>query len=639
MEKDRKIVFLVVSCLMALCLLVLQYPTTVKAQCKILPEFKGPFDYPTTPIDPWPDDKRFPHAPQCPNFWHGFTSDPKDMGFPIPQGVCLDGEWRDDPIAIQYNEEIPMSDGVKLRANVYRPNKPGEKYPVIMTFGGVKGKDVFGTSKGWGVYSHRTSDHTTFEGPDPGFFVPEGFIVVMVDSRGYGHSSGCRQHGTPQDYYDAIEWAGTREWSNGNVGMIGVSALGNVQWQAAALRPPHLKAISPWEAGGAAPTNRFGGLDDCTFNATTGGRVPPYPDKAMCDGPPARPSIPLVLKDIEVPVLACVSSSDQLQHTFGTDFGWRHVSSKQKWLYNHGGQKWGRFYGTDGQAFQLMFFNHFLKGNDNRILDTPRVRYEVRETLDKFIVRTADDWPIPGAQYKKMYLDARTPALTFQKVQPKGKISYDSSVSQTRVEDPKYFNNERFEPVPQHDTLSTVVDGRAVFDYEFERDTELTGHMKLKVWVSADSSEDTALFITVKKFDRSGKEVFFDCSDSSKKLPVAVGWLKLSLRQLNPMLSTPYQPILSMAGEQKVKPGEIVPAEIAIMPSSTLFRKGETLRLIVSGDSQVFSTRHHFENSNKGMCSIHTGGNYDSYLSVPIIPTQKSVSGKDRKAGGATKKS
>ena len=368
-----------------------------------------------------------------------------------------------------------------------------------------------------------------------------------------------------------------------------------------------------------------------------GGRVPPYPDKDKCVGVTAPPS-KLELEKITVPVLACVSSSDQLVHSFGTDWGWRHVSSKQKWLYNHGGQKWGRFYGTDGQAFQLMFFNHFLKGNDDRILHTPRVRYEVRDTLDKFYVRTADDWPIPGAQYKKMYLDAKTSALNFQKVNGVSKVSYDSTISQTRVEDKSYFNNERFMPVPEHDTISTVGDGRAVFDYKFDRDTELTGHMKLKVWVSADSSDDMALFVTVKKFDRSGKEVFFDCSDSSRRLPVALGWLKLSRRQLDPKWSTPYQPIPSFKVEQKVKPGEIVPAEIAILPSSTLFRKGETLRLIISGDSQVFSTRHHFKNTNKGMCLIHSGGKYDSYLFVPIIPPQKSMSGKSPKDAGAAKK-
>src|SRR3989304_4388313 len=118
MEKEKKIVFLIVSCLMALSLLVLQSPTIVKSQCDILPEFKGPFPYPTTPITPWP-----PRG-QCPNFWHGFVSDPKDMGFPIPQGVCLDGEWRGDPTKILYDVPIPLGDGVNLVGDVFSTNKP-----------------------------------------------------------------------------------------------------------------------------------------------------------------------------------------------------------------------------------------------------------------------------------------------------------------------------------------------------------------------------------------------------------------------------------------------------------------------------------------------------------------------------------
>jgi len=605
-----------ISCLMALSLLPLLSPIMANAQCTISPEFRGPFPYPTTPIDPWPPNG------QCPNFWHGYVSDPKDMGFPLNQGVCLDGEWRDDPITIEENVPVTMRDGVKLAADIFRPGKPG-KYPVIMTFGGVKGKAVYGTGKGWAVPSHRYSDHTTFEGIDPGFFVPEGFVVIMVDSRGYGNSGGCRT-GNPEDYYDGIEWAGTQAWSNGNVGMIGVSALGNVQWEAAALRPPHLKAIAPWEAGGAAPPiGRFGGLNDCTFPATTAGRFPALrPNLGQCIPKETR-SFPLVLENITVPVLACVSSSDQLQHTYGTDFGWRHVSSKQKWLYNHGGQKWARFYGTDGQAFQLMFFNHFLKGNDDRILYTPRVRYEVRETLDKFSVRYEEDWPIPRTKYQKLYLDAGTRRLDVRSVTSPGKTSYDSTITEVAIPDTSSFNNTRFVPVVEHETVSTVdAPGRAIFDYKFDQDTELTGHMMLKVWVAAEDADDMALFVTVKKLDTTGNEVFFDCSDSSRKLPVAVGWMKLSMRELDPKLSTPYQPVQAVK-VAKVSPGEIVPAEIGIVLSSTLFRKGETLRLIISGDTQVYSTRHHFEKFNKGMCSIYTGGKYDSYLQIPVIPPQE----------------
>ena len=629
MKKEKKTVFLIVSCLMALSLLVLQSPTAVKGaqNCPnspppILPEFQSSSPlYPTIPIRPWPP------TGQCPSFWHGFTSDPIDMGFPLPQGNCLDGEWRDAPMTVT-EVFIPMRDGVKLAANVYRPGKPG-KYPVIMTFTPY-GKDLFGTAKTWGVDSFRNSDHTTFEGPDPGFFVPEGYVVVVADNRGYDKSGGCRLgFGTGEDFYDGIEWAGTQEWSNGNVGMIGVSALGMCQWYGAQLHPPHLKAIAPWEATSLLPTPLFGGLTNWQFYATIAGlSSPPYPDQASCIGVAPLPST-LVLENITVPMLACVSSSDQLVHTRGTEWGWKMASSKQKWLYNHGGQKWGRYYGADGQAVQLMFFNHFLKGTDDRILDMPRVRYEVRDTLDEFYIRYADDWPIPETEYTALYLDATTGtsfsaarALSLKAVKHTGKISYDSTVTEVAIADNSSFNHTRYEPSVQHETLSTVAPGRAIFDYRFDQDTELTGHMALKVWVSADSSDDMALFVTVKKLDLNGNEVFFDCSDSNRRLPVALGWLRLSERALNPQLSTPWQPIQSLQ-VQPVSPGQIVPAEIEIVVSSTLFHAGETLRLIISGDTQTYSTRHHFVHFNYGNCSIYTGGQYDSYLLIPVIPPQK----------------
>ena len=49
------------------------------------------------------------------------------------------------------------------------------------------------------------------------------------------------------DYYECIEWAGEQPWSNGNVGLLGISYYGANQWLVASLQPPHLKAIIPWE--------------------------------------------------------------------------------------------------------------------------------------------------------------------------------------------------------------------------------------------------------------------------------------------------------------------------------------------------------------------------------------------------------
>lgn len=541
-------------------------------------------------------ESSWPPPGQCPTYFTGgWHIDPNDLGYPLPQGICADGEWMDEGIIVERDVPVPMRDGVVLRSNVYRPRKPG-KFPVVMTFTPYT-KAVSGWGKTAGVYHHMLSEETSFEFTDPGFWVPNDYVIVLVDPRGYGNSPGERG-GSGEDYYDGVEWAGTQEWSNGNVGMIGISALAIVQWYTAQLHPPHLKAIAPWEGTTHLPTPRFGGIKEYGFFqsiAVRGGTLPPDPKKNQ--SMPARMSSnePLAFEKITVPALICATWSDLELHNRGTLWGYRKISSEHKWLYTHAGRKWSRFYGADAKAFQKMFFDHFLKDSDTRILYTPRVRLEVRETLDKFAVRYEDDFPIPRTKYEKIYLDAEKGTMDFKKVEQSGKVSYNSE----------------------------VVSDKAVFDYMFDKDTEVTGYMKLHVWVSPKDSDDMDLFVTLKKFDRNGNEVLFEGCHSPRRAPVSLGWLRLSKRELDPKLSTSWDPVQNFAVEKKVKPGEIVPADIEVLASSTLFRKGETLRLILSGKSQVQSTRFRYEDINKSIHSAYAGGKYDSYLQIPVIPPKK----------------
>ena len=84
------------------------------------------------------------------------------------------------------------------------------------------------------------------ESVDSATWVPEGYVCIRVDSRGVGRSPGLQAPFSVQqaeDYYDAIEWAGTQPWSNGNVGLWGMSYLAITQHTVASLQPPHLKAM------------------------------------------------------------------------------------------------------------------------------------------------------------------------------------------------------------------------------------------------------------------------------------------------------------------------------------------------------------------------------------------------------------
>ena len=155
---------------------------------------------------------------------------------------------------------VQVSDGTVLRANVYRPDAEG-RFPVVMAKGAY-GKDVHfrdAFSDQWkrlkeiypGLDTDGTSGrHLRWETVDPERWVPDGYVVITVQSRGTGSSPGYLDPYSPtetRDYADAIDWAGTQPWSNGKVGLLGVSYFATKQWQVAALQPKHLAAIVPWE--------------------------------------------------------------------------------------------------------------------------------------------------------------------------------------------------------------------------------------------------------------------------------------------------------------------------------------------------------------------------------------------------------
>jgi predicted acyl esterase len=167
----------------------------------------------------------------------------------------------------------------------------------------------------------------------------------------------------------------------------------------------------------------------------------------------------------------------------------------------------------------------------------------------------------------------------------------------------------------------------ARFEYTFPKRTELIGHMKLKLWVKAQGSDDMDLFVAIEKIDRTGDLVPFQFFGNHEDGAVAIGWLRVSHRELDPEQSKPYQPVLKHQREIKLKPGEIVPVEIEILPSSTLFEKGEKLRVVVQGSDiynypEEYHSDGHTDTVNKGQHVIFTGGKYDSHLLVPVIPAR-----------------
>ena len=147
--------------------------------------------------------------------------------------------------------------------------------------------------------------------------------------------------------------------------------------------------------------------------------------------------------------------------------------------------------------------------------------------------------------------------------------------------------------------------------------------MKLKLWLSAEDADDMDLEVGVKKFDRHGAEVFMADYNHMETGQVASGWLRVSHRELDDVKSTPAQPWLKHERIQKLSVGEIVAVEVEIMPSGTVFAAGEHLRLVIQGyEILQFDYRNHHDDSvNAGHHIIHAGGQYDSHLLVPVIPS------------------
>jgi hypothetical protein len=167
-------------------------------------------------------------------------------------------------------------------------------------------------------------------------------------------------------------------------------------------------------------------------------------------------------------------------------------------------------------------------------------------------------------------------------------------------------------------------EGYAVFHHTFSADTELTGYMKLRLWVEADGASDMDLFVGVQKIDEQLERVPFPFFSTFNDGDVALGWLRVSRRALDEEASVSHQPVYLHQRDEPLSPGEVVPAEIEIWSSGTLFRAGETLRLVVQGhDLHVYAenafAQRHAHTVNAGRHVLHAGGRYDSHLLVPSV--------------------
>ena len=130
-----------------------------------------------------------------------------------------------------------------------------------------------------------------------------------------------------------------------------------------------------------------------------------------------------------------------------------------------------------------------------------------------------------------------------------------------------------------------------------------------------------AIFVGVDKLDREGNRVPFYGSVGNFEDLLTRGLLSVARRALDTELSTTWEPFLLGSIHEPLAPGDIVSAEIGLNPSSTHFFAGEAMELIISPGVIVSSPPYIKDNScNRGQHVIHTGGEFDSHLLIPVIP-------------------
>jgi uncharacterized protein len=566
---------------------------------------------------------------------------------------------------IEWDVPIEMDDGNVLRADVYLPDEDGQ-YPVVLSHG-VYGKGIAFQEAYEGLWNRLTTAfpevmagssnrYQCWEVVDPEKWVPFGYAVVRVDSRGAGRSPGFASPLDPRetkDYYNSIEWAGTQPWSNGKVGTSGISYYAINQWQVAALKPPHLAAMIPWEGFSDfyRDCSRHGGMlsefwpnwferrfTPLQHGLGTRGRTNPNTGELAC-GPVTltdeelaanRVDMRAMLKEheldgefyarytpdltaIEVPFLSAANWGGVGLHMRGNSEAFMRASSPQKWLEVHGLEHWTHYYTDYGVQLQREFFDHFLKGEDNGWDQRPPVLLNVRY-VDGFVQRAEDEFPLARTVWTEARLDAADRSMTLGAPAPE----QDASASFQALEDKVLFSTA-----------------------PFAHETEITGPVVVKLFVSS-STTDADVFVNLHLFDPQGVEVTFQGA-VDPQTPIGQGWLRASQRKLDPARSLPYRPFHAHDEAQPLIPGEVYELDLEIWVTCIVIPAGYRLALSVAGkdyeadgEGEVIPN---FKNELKGSgpyihidpddrpadvyggtTTVHTGPARSAFVLLPVIP-------------------
>ncbi len=565
---------------------------------------------------------------------------------------------------VRTSQYLTMRDGIRIAIDVIRPAQGGkvaeEKLPVIWSHTRYRRA----TLRDGKVYS-------VVDSPLYQSFIRSGYILANADVRGSGASFGSwRGIFTPEesrDAYEITEWLATQPWCDGNVGMFGGSYLGITQLMAASTRPPHLKAIFPFVAlfdlyGVAYHNGVF--FDDFirTWSDLTM-ELDKTPGAAPVDGEDGEALLraaleehagnrrlidiftPLLFRDSRDEVTGSqsyydwqpaghikeISESGVPMYVWG---GWFDSFTKDctliyrnfavpkrlvmgAWSHSPTDPEIGREEYTLAITEALRWFDRWLKGIANGIMEEPPVRYHLMRGPRQNEWRTATEWPVADAVEVPYYFGNG----------PSGSVS---SINDGMLETiPPTDDAGRDEYRTDYTTTSgrtsrwdNAVGGGFGYGDMTENDRKgltyttpplaeglnVTGHPVVHLWVSSPA-EDGDFFVYLEEVDAQDVSHY-----------VTEGAIKASHRALSePFYDNLELPFHRSHAEdaQTLKPGRAAELVFDLQPTANLFDAGNRVRITVVGAD--VDNALPLSQTPPPTVTVYRGKRMASYVSLPVV--------------------
>jgi len=528
----------------------------------------------------------------------------------------------------------------RLAVDVYRPTLGGvlheEPLPVVWAYTRYDRASLRNGTIRMGYYSSEGGQNILED------LLPYGYVVAMADARGTGASFGSRLGAFDQpETWDAkaiMKWLATQPWSDGNLAMYGRSYVGITQLQAASTESPYLKAIIPEMAWFDAYDLIYpGGVYNVRYLETWGGGVlwsDLYGDHVPVDDDPNgvlmaqavaqhfdNRNVDDVFKDMPFRDSWDAGSDSMFHQRISADTYIDQINDSGVAIYNWAGwfdgfitgqllwfgnletpQKiivgpWhhGTTAGLDNNAERRRWYDYYLKGIDNGIMDEPGLYYYTMGAPEGTEWRFTDKWPLPTVRNVKYYflggdtgsVGSVNDGYLVPKKLKKNEYGSDSKVADytTSAGGPRPGR----EPEGYYNRWSAMYNGwgggytdmtpndEKGFTYTTEplkKDIEITGHPIVHLWVSS-TADDGDFFVYLEEVDADGYSHY-----------ITEGILRASHRKISKApwdnyLGLPYHSHAA-ADFELLTPGE--PAELTfdLYPTSNVFDAGNRIRVTVT---------------------------------------------------------